>query len=81
MERLNMNLSADDMYCISNLIGAGKSVRCRDSRHLIRYGDRILFVAYDDKLHTVKTVFGDDDAKAALISEVRKEDYHKLMKI
>lgn len=80
-QRLKIDLSADDMYCMSNLVGMGKSVECKNNRHLLRYGDKIYFVAYDPELHTIKTVLDDAAARAALISQVKPCDLPKLGKI
>lgn len=79
-ERLNINLSIDDVYCMSNLVNTGKSVPCKNNRHLLRYGDKIYMVIFDPDLHTIKTILDDDAAKSALVSQLRPEDYHKLGK-
>lgn len=79
-ERLNITLSDDDLFCMSNLVSIGRSVECKNNRHLLRYGEKIYFVVYDPLLHTIKTIFDDISAQSALISQVKPADLHKLGK-
>jgi hypothetical protein len=77
-ERLGIQLTKDDIFCISNLLGEGRGVHCFENRYLIRYGPRIYFVAYDEQLHTIKTFFPHNEAMGALISHVKPKDHKKL---
>ena len=79
-ERLHIDLSDDDIFCMSNLINVGKAVQCKNNRYLLRYGDKIYFIVFDSELHSIKTILDDAAAMSALVSQVKPSDLPKLGK-